>query len=190
MARGGSPGRTSRRASAPYSRSRNAPSSGARSMVDHAARRPAPARAPQPQGGEASGCGDNGRPLRPDQRDGGAVRHQGQSGARRGARRRGRHGVGTDPDVLRGGVGGGSAGAPGPPGRAGAANGRSPRCERRRRLPRGRLRELNRRRGGVDPEALRRDEEVAARDSGRARVWTPSDCVVDVLRLGPALRTG
>jgi hypothetical protein len=71
---------------------------------------------------------------------------------------------------LRGGVGGGSAGAPAPPGRAGAADGRSPRCERRRRLPRGRLRELNRRRGGVDPEALRRDEEVAARDSGRARV--------------------
>ena len=111
MARGGSPGRTSRRASAPHSRSRSAPSSGARAMVDHAARRPAPARAPQPQGGEASGCGDEGRLLRPDRRDGGAVRDQGQSGAYRGARRRGRHGVGTEPGVP-GGVDGGSAGAP------------------------------------------------------------------------------
>jgi len=32
-------------------------------MVDHAARRPAPARAPQPQGGDASGRGDTGRLL-------------------------------------------------------------------------------------------------------------------------------
>jgi hypothetical protein len=32
-------------------------------MVDHAARRPAPARTPQPQGGDASGSGERGRPL-------------------------------------------------------------------------------------------------------------------------------
>jgi hypothetical protein len=89
-------------ATSAHYRSRGAPRNGARTMVDHAARRPAPARARQPQGGDAFGCDDRGRllPLIPEAC--GPSANPTQSGARAGARRRGRRSAGTEPGAPEG----------------------------------------------------------------------------------------